>query len=350
MSNRYWIGGSGEWRDTAHWSTTNGGGGGASIPTASDNVYITSSSGFGAGGTISANVEGDYVCADFICNSGHTYESLFPLIYGSVSLDANVTTYWGGNTIQLFGAGSHTITTNGVTVIGTIYMYGAGTYTLADNLTLDEFGNGSIQLYSGTLDANDKNVTTYSFSAACNGVLGDITVNMGSGTWEIKGFSGWTLSNWGTDEVLLNAETSTLKFTYLDSNTLYLGSSKTYNNVEITINGSGGCALNPDGSVINNLTITNTEANSIYIDAGSTLAASTLNINGSAGKQLLLAGNGGTFTLSQASGTVNASYLDIQNCTAQGGATFNAGITCRNRGNVTGWNWFISPLPSHFRM
>ena len=49
MANRYWIGGTGNWSATAHWSATNGGEGGADAPTSSDDVFITSLSGFGSG-------------------------------------------------------------------------------------------------------------------------------------------------------------------------------------------------------------------------------------------------------------------------------------------------------------
>lgn len=38
MANRYWVGGSGDWSDTAHWSTTSGGSGGSSVPTSADYV------------------------------------------------------------------------------------------------------------------------------------------------------------------------------------------------------------------------------------------------------------------------------------------------------------------------
>lgn len=40
MANRYWVGNGGSWSDTAHWSTTSGGSGGASVPT------FTSSGGY----------------------------------------------------------------------------------------------------------------------------------------------------------------------------------------------------------------------------------------------------------------------------------------------------------------
>lgn len=57
MASRYWVGDTGNWSDTAHWSTASGGAGGASVPTATDDANFDSSS-FSATGktvTITAN-------------------------------------------------------------------------------------------------------------------------------------------------------------------------------------------------------------------------------------------------------------------------------------------------------
>lgn len=52
----YWVGGSGDWNDNAHWSTTSGGAGGACIPTVYDDVYFNAGSGFTAGSkTVTVN-------------------------------------------------------------------------------------------------------------------------------------------------------------------------------------------------------------------------------------------------------------------------------------------------------
>lgn len=48
MANRYWIGGSGNWGDASHWSTTSGGTWDASIPTIDDDVFFDASSHLGA--------------------------------------------------------------------------------------------------------------------------------------------------------------------------------------------------------------------------------------------------------------------------------------------------------------
>jgi len=54
--SRYWIGGSGDWNDAAHWSTTSGGASGACILTVYDNVFFDANSGFtGASKTVTIN-------------------------------------------------------------------------------------------------------------------------------------------------------------------------------------------------------------------------------------------------------------------------------------------------------
>ena len=67
--NRYWVGGTGNWNDTSHWSASSGGSGGASVPTSNDDVFIDSNSGL-SGGTILVPY-GD--CNNLTCTSGHTY-------------------------------------------------------------------------------------------------------------------------------------------------------------------------------------------------------------------------------------------------------------------------------------
>lgn len=47
MADRYWRGGSGSWNTTTNWSATSGGTGGASVPTAADNVIFDINSGAG---------------------------------------------------------------------------------------------------------------------------------------------------------------------------------------------------------------------------------------------------------------------------------------------------------------
>src|SRR3990167_10805710 len=57
MAARFWVGGTGTWdaADTSHWSATSGGGAGASVPTAADDVTFDANSGAAATVTINTN-------------------------------------------------------------------------------------------------------------------------------------------------------------------------------------------------------------------------------------------------------------------------------------------------------
>ena len=56
MAQRFWVGGTGNWSSTAHWSTSSGGSTGASVPTISDDVIFDVNSFSGSGQTVSIDV------------------------------------------------------------------------------------------------------------------------------------------------------------------------------------------------------------------------------------------------------------------------------------------------------
>jgi len=47
VASRYWVGGTGNWSNTAHWSTSSGGSSGASAPGSTDDVFFDGNSGSG---------------------------------------------------------------------------------------------------------------------------------------------------------------------------------------------------------------------------------------------------------------------------------------------------------------
>ena len=47
MADRYWVGAGGNWNSTLKWSASSGGAAGASVPTASDDVYFDANSNTG---------------------------------------------------------------------------------------------------------------------------------------------------------------------------------------------------------------------------------------------------------------------------------------------------------------
>ncbi len=65
MTDKFWVtGGSGLWGDTDNWSLTSGGGSGAAIPAAADDVKLDSSSG---SGTVIVNSTTIRLCREFDC-------------------------------------------------------------------------------------------------------------------------------------------------------------------------------------------------------------------------------------------------------------------------------------------
>ena len=52
MASRFWVGGTGNTNDTAHWSATTGGAGGETVPVAGDSVTFDSNSGTAATVTV----------------------------------------------------------------------------------------------------------------------------------------------------------------------------------------------------------------------------------------------------------------------------------------------------------
>lgn len=63
MATKYWVGNGGNWSDTAHWSLSSGGAGGASVPTIADSVIFDANSITTEGQTVIA-----YMYPNFYCN------------------------------------------------------------------------------------------------------------------------------------------------------------------------------------------------------------------------------------------------------------------------------------------
>ncbi|MBZ5529722.1 MAG: hypothetical protein LAN71_17735 [Acidobacteriia bacterium] len=330
MASRYWIGGTGSWSNTAHWSVSSGGAGGVAIPTSSDDVFIDSSSGFGSGGTITLDGGGTGF-HDFTSISGHTYtidgitNTIALDCYGDLTLEAGITF----NTILTFGSEEIcNITTAGVviqTIVGypSISFNGGGTYVIQDNLEL----TGQFYLESGTFDANNHNITADNFYFFADTGLTP-TVVMGSGIWEVTGCGdAWKVSENNGEVVTITPETSTIKLTDTTvENKTFTGAGKTYNNLWINVGSGSGDVLIYGSNTFNDLKI---DAN-VYarFSGGTTQTLNTFSPQGYADNLVILdniEGLGIQFNLSKTSGIVSCDHLDISNSNAIGGATWYAG-------------------------
>ena len=157
-SDRYWVGGSGNWSDTAHWDYHDGGAGGDPVPDWETHVYVNSNSDTGAGFTITINVAATCGDIDFsLVDQIPTLAGSSTLgIYGSVVLvNTMVRTYTGAITFASTGAETLSFTT--ITMASSINFNGVGgSWQLVDALNN---GTSQITLTNGTLDTNGQTVT-----------------------------------------------------------------------------------------------------------------------------------------------------------------------------------------------
>ncbi|RYD57597.1 MAG: choice-of-anchor D domain-containing protein [Sphingobacteriales bacterium] len=137
----YWIGGTGNWNDPAHWSLSSGGAAGCAVPTRIDSVVFDTAS-FTATNqfcTINQNAE----CKNMIWRNIKTGAGINGSsqidIYGSLELSATMNYNHGGYILFQSTTAGNTIRTNGKTVTSYFQFQclnsNNGEYTLLDKLT-----------------------------------------------------------------------------------------------------------------------------------------------------------------------------------------------------------------------
>lgn len=177
-------------------------------------------------------------------------------IYGNLIISSGMTVGSGTGTFQFSAtSGTQQITTNSVLVDRPITQNSPGaTVQLQDNLTMGS--TRTIRLISGTLNANNKNVT-----AGLVSTNGDVarTLIMGNGTWTLTG-TGTTWSS-GSTPTNMNfiANSSTILINGTGAAITFQGAGYTYNNLTVSSNTTNDIArtLSLDGTntTFNNLTI-----------------------------------------------------------------------------------------------
>lgn len=167
MADRYWVGGTGNWNDTARWSTGSGGASGASVPTSADNAIFDAASDAGAGFTVTVNVSS--ACANFTASAVDQVMTLAGsstlAVAGSLTWHAtNFTRTYTGN-ITFSATTTVTINPNGITLTtGSVTFNGVGgVFTLGSALTVGT----TTTLTNGTIDlsASNYSLTTLIFAS-----------------------------------------------------------------------------------------------------------------------------------------------------------------------------------------
>jgi hypothetical protein len=318
------------------------------------NFNVTSGSdgfGFGTGAQVFNNLNFTGF-SGAIGNAGLSGNARFT-IYGNLTMGAGMTCIGGNSTHDFRGTGTQLITSNGVAFDQPINCNGTGTVSLQDAFVTG--ATRAISLNTGTLQTNGYSVTcgTFSYSnsntKALNLGTSIITILGGSGTL------GWVGSNSNT--TYTSVTSSTIVFNTTGTAAFSGGQGTAAGNQfgTITMSGLGGTLIlgTSGGQTLARCTTLNNTVSPCTITNGCTTAftVTNFNVSGTAGNLVTFNSNtaGTARTINQASGTVNAYYLNIQDSTASGGAVWNA-YDSTNSGNNTGWNFLTANNGNFFMM
>lgn len=169
-TNYYWIGGTGNWNDPAHWSFSSGGSpnGSGCIPSMTDNVFFDANS-FNAFPLDTVYIPSTTVA--YFNNmdwSGSSFEGILKadgnsMSRGSLNLSDAAQTIGTGD-FYWFGTAGHTINTGICAIPGTFYFNQTGNYTLVANGKIGT--TEGIRHLKGTLDLNGFELETNNYKNA----------------------------------------------------------------------------------------------------------------------------------------------------------------------------------------
>jgi hypothetical protein len=251
-STRYWVGGTGNWNDTARWSTSSGGVSGADLPRSHDDVVFDSLSNATAyTATVNAITGGNRckaltVAGPLVGNvtlAGST--TLF--IHDDITLPATglTRTYLGTITLTGTGAGK-TITTNGVTLSSDFTINGVSAeWTLASALNM---GSNTLTVTNGSFDTDVYNLTCGNITSNSSNTR---TLDFGSSTISSVGNFSFGTTETARAALTFSAGTSQLNFTDF---VVLSGNNQTFYNVSYTNTVSGAYTIN-GANTFNNLTV-----------------------------------------------------------------------------------------------
>ena len=328
---RYWVGGTGNFGDSNHWSTYSNGTWGASVPGINNKVFFDSYS----GGGICTNESGrDVGPVDFTGYTGTFAGVSYFNVNGDLTFSSSMqSTFTAWITIK----NTSKLTFNGHTFSGNIdYFSPTGdTLTLQDDLKVAN----NFDVTIGTFNANNMNVKCYNFDSY--NTPQNRTIIMGSGTWEITGtnstnFIAFDCSN--SNGLNIYPNTSTIKFTNNNSSNeiTFAGGGKTYYNLWNARSSNGPLTIT-GSNTFNDLKIN--QGKTVKFTDGTVQTVSSITADGTSGNMITLTGTSTAgWTISDLSGvnTIENSIISYSNAT--GGAIFNAQCLS-DGGNNTGWNF-----------
>ncbi|PCJ57294.1 MAG: hypothetical protein COA79_16450 [Planctomycetota bacterium] len=342
------------WSDPANWYTnTNGVSAAGRSPLPQDSAVFDLNS-MGASGIIVESDTSDLgidITWTGVTNNPVWHFTTNVNVYGSLTLDSNMSMSVVDNSRWLYMRGNGTGNTFNLTSAGLRFphklfiFFGSNTNTMK---LLDDFqgdsSNATSVYTTGTVDLNNKNFTIGQFRQASG------TITLGSGLINITGFDGGGDSNvpnaWRAAGTV-NGGTSTIKFSDTTAKLkTFRGGNKTYN--KLLISGSGKAVyVIQDSNTFDTIQTENTVAHSILFIAAKTTTVTNFTVNGSANNLVTIGSttNADHILAKAGGGNVNIDYVHISNSEPTTGVWI-AGANSVDGGNNNNGNWtFGADLP-----
>ena len=417
MASYFWVGGSGTWGATnTKFATSSGGVPGTATPTAADNVTVDNNSGSPTI-TLATSVTQTCFALNITATNCTITGLSAGLNLNSLNISSTALNWTATTPVTFLGGGSmttalRTISSPIIFSTGTTSLTGpfntsssatltGGIITLSNNtLSCSGFSSnvtstrainfstaGVIKTGVGGIVINGTNFSysgTSNFNQSTNGTV-TLTTGFTAANAQSINFTSSVVSVTETNNNIYNNFISTLyggtianntrtiygNFTIGVSTTLTSGSNvttfaatsgtQTFTTNAKTVNfpvtfgtGTGTTTFAISGAITQSAGTAFTFKNgTLQFSASTTNTVGDFITSGTTLKSLTSSVSGTRATLSQASGTVNASYLSVKDSAATGGATWNALTTSNNTdaGNNTGWIFStFSPVPQFFQL
>lgn len=357
----YWVGGSGLWEETRHWSLRSNGTGGECLPTPVDTVIFDEFSFTADGQTVQTAVGIFAQCKAFMTQPGVKFADIRLEgleVYGSVQIQPGVKFY--AERLLLNGTSANFIQLAGQAIGDlVIYGYGVGSWTLRDGIICDNITN----LHGHFITANQSvQAKTLRFDNTSRGTLGSSNIVLSS-----TGFSTAGTFHISSPTVTMDPGDYKIEFTAMSAAAVVKGthalanlyfSSSTGKTSLISNDGDRTYPIVRYKSVIfnNNALIRGAHSIDTLIgSAGKTYELESgvtqrinryLEIRGNnCNRSSLVATTANTAATIQGPSTLKVvmDWILFTDQNATGGAAFNAPNSLKVR-NVTGWNTTANPV------
>jgi alpha-tubulin suppressor-like RCC1 family protein len=338
----YWIGGTGVWNDTIHWSLTSGGTPTTCLPTIKDTVIFDANSFSAAGQEVSINVDAYCNLMDWTAATNNPNLNILQTITIRRNLLMNAAMTTSGTrigSIRFLPLGNNcSLNTQNVTLNASILLEGsvlADQLSLANNVTLDDSLN-SINVIQGTFLTNNRTIIASGFNLLTGSdkqiTLGSSVITLRYGWYALGITTGLTVTP-GTSHIIITGS---------KSGEYFHGAGKTYNN--LTISSPGDLVTPLTGSnTFNQLTIN--PGVDLELEASTTQTTTKFRAIGLCTDSISIISSVAATqaTITQAGDSVLAECAYIKDIAVTGALSVKRARFSTNAGNNTGWTFVATP-------